>query len=293
MRKHTLTTAIGAGLTMSITLAAAAAMAGENRNESRLDIAPDGTVNIVNSSGVVNIHSGGGRQVVVVSLTRSNKIEVDQNVTPDKKRVEILTHTVAAGQKPSEDEARVDLDVAVPEGVSVTVSSATAPITVDGLSGNVISLASDTGQIVVRNISKAHVHVRSVTAPVSLSDIVKGHIEITSAGGAVQITRVSGPLVSVGTTNGNITYQGDCSGGGTYTLATHSGAIDVTLPETASVDLSARSITGSVQNDFPLQEKTHSSFVPKPGSSFTGTSLSGSSSVELQSFSGRIRVKKQ
>jgi DUF4097 and DUF4098 domain-containing protein YvlB len=288
MKKLTLTAAMSA----CITLGASAALAGESRNESRLDVAADGTVNIADSTGVVNIHSASGRQVLVVSVTRSAKIEVDQTVTPDKKRVEIVVHAVA-GQRPSDDEARVDLDVAVPAGVSVTVSSATAPITVEGLSGNIISLSSDTGQIVVHNTSKAHVHVRSVTAPVTLNGILNGHVEIISAGGAVQLNRVSGPLVSVGTTNGDITYQGDCSGGGTYTLTTYSGAIDVTLPESASVDLSARSISGSVQNDFPLKEKTHVSFTPKPGSSFTGTSLSGSSSVELQSFSGRIRVKKQ
>jgi len=289
MKKLTLT----AGLSMMVALGAATplALATDTRNESRLDIAPGGTVNIVNNAGVVNVHAGAGRQVTLVSVIRSPKVEVDQSTTPDKQRVEIRTH-VLSEQKPGDDEARVDYDVTVPAGVSITVTTATAPITVDGLRGDVI-LASETGQIVVRNVSKAHVHVRSVAAPVRLSGISNGHVEITSAGGMVQLTNVAGPLVSVGTTSGNIIYQGDCSGGGTYTLATHSGAIDVTLPETASVDLSARSVSGSVQNDFPLQEKTHISFVPKPGSSFAGTSLSGSSSVELQSFSGRIRVKKQ
>jgi DUF4097 and DUF4098 domain-containing protein YvlB len=280
------------GLMITTLMLAGTAWAGDNRSESRLDVTPDGTVNIANSSGMVTVHSGPGRQVVVVSVTRSQKIEVDQVVTPDKKRVEIVAHAVA-GQKPSEDEASVDLDVAIPAGVSLTVNSATAPISVEGLSGDVIIVASDTGPITVRNTSKAHVHARSITAPITLNNIVNGHVEIISTGGAVQLTRVAGPLVSVGTTSGNITYQGDCSGGGTYTLTTHSGSIDVTLPETASVDLVARSMSGSVQNDFPLKDKAHVVFTPKPGSSFTGTSLSGSSSVELESFSGRIRVKKQ
>lgn len=262
------------------------------RSESRLDIFPGGTVNVVNSAGSVTLHSGSGRQVTVVATSHSAKVEIDQETTPDRRRVEILTHA-KPDQKPTAEEARVDYDITVPAGVSVIVSTATAPISVDGLSGEMISLSSDTGQIGVRNVSKAHVHVRSVTAPVTLAAIAGGHVEITTAGGTVQLSNVSGPLVNVGTTSGNITYQGDCSGGGAYTLTTHSGIIDVTLPETASFDLSARSVTGVVQNDFPLQQKAHTSFVPKLGSSFTGTSLSGSSSVELQSFSGRIRVKKQ
>jgi DUF4097 and DUF4098 domain-containing protein YvlB len=287
MKKHALTAGFGAILV----LGTAHAMAADTRNEVSIDIAPDGTVNVVNSAGTVSIHAGSGRQVTLSYVTRSNKVEVDHSVTPDKRRVELRTHALT-DQRPTGDEMRVDYDLAVPAGVSVSINTATAPITVDGLSGE-ITLSSDTGQIVVRNVAKAHVHARSVTAPVNLTDVVNGEVEITTSGGAVQLVNVSGNKVSVGTANGNITYRGDCSGGGSYILTTHSGSIDVTLPESASVDLSARSMNGSVQNDFPLQAKTHPIFVPKTGSSFAGTSNSGLSSVELQSFSGKIRVKKQ
>ena len=86
---------------------------------------------------------------------------------------------------------------------------------------------------------------------------------------------------------------GDFGEGGDYMLVNHSGDIDVVLPAFASVDLTARSITGSVENDFPLQQKPHSSFVPSPGRAFAGTSNTGASSVQLRSFSGKIRVKKR
>lgn len=289
MNQHAL--AAGIGAVSILALGTLQALAADTRKEIRLEIAPGGTVNVVNNGGTVNIHGGTGRQVAAVYTTHSSKVEVDQSATPDKGRIELRTHALA-DQRPTSDEARVDYDITVPAGTPVTVSTATAPITVEGLTGDVV-LSSDTGQITVRNIAKAHVHVRGVTAPVSLTDIVGGHVEIVSSGGAVQMVNVSGSKVSVGTASGNITYKGDCSGGGSYAFTTHSGAIDVTLPESASVDLSARSVTGSVQNDFPLQAKTHSSFVPKSGSSFAGTSNSGLSSVELQSFSGKIRVKKQ
>lgn len=289
---HKFTLNAGLGMVIALGTTVTPALADDTRSEARLDIAPGGTVNVVNSAGSVNLHSGNGRQVLVVMTSRSPKIEVDHTTTPDKKRVEIVSH-VKPEQKPTAEEARVDFDISVPTGISVTVSTATAPITVDGISGEMVSLSSDTGQITVRNLAKAHVRVRSVTAPVNLAAIDGGDVEITTAGGAVQMANVSGPLVNVGTTSGNITYQGDCSGGGAYKLTTYSGVIDVTLPETASVDLSARSVNGEVKNDFPLQQKAHTSFVPKSGSSFAGTSRSGSSSLELQSFSGRIRVKKQ
>ena len=259
--------------------------------ETRLEIAPGGTVNVVNNAGSVSLKSAGGPQVVVAYSVHSNKVEVDQESTADKRRIEIRTHALP-DQNPTAEEAKVDYRITVPAGVSVTVTTATAPITADGVSGD-ITLSSDTGAITANNVARSHLHVRSVAGTVNLNNVVLGHVDVTSSGGAVQLVNVTGPKVNVGTGSGNITYQGDCSGGGDYLITTHSGSIDVTLPETASVDLTARSVSGSVQNDFPLQAKKHPAFVPKSGSSFAGTSNSGSSSVELRSFSGRIRVKKQ
>ena len=278
-----------AALTVGICLSSA--QAADTRKEAKIDIAPGGTVNIISGGGSVALHSGSGRQVLATYTVHSDKIEVDQNSSADKQRVELRTHALP-GQQPTADQARVDYDVTVPSGISVNISTTSAPITAEGLSGD-IGLSSETGQITIHNAARSYVRIRSMTAPVSLKDVTLSRVDIQSSGGAVQLNNVTGQRVAASTTSGNIEYRGDCSGGGDYVLPTHSGAIDMTLPATASVDLSARSTTGAVENAFPLQEKHHNSFVPQPGRSFAGTSNSGSSSVELQSFSGKIRVKKQ
>ena len=271
-------------------LGSAFAAAANPTRQIRLAIAPGGSVNVVDSCGSVTLHPGNQRQVLVNATTHSDKVEVDANSIAEGKRVDIRVHALPQ-QKPSSSESSVDFDIAVPPGVSIIVSTATAPITIDSLSGD-LSLSSDTGVVTVKNAANAHLEMHGVAAPVVLSD-VSGRVEIISSGGSVRLTKVSGSRVSVSTTSGNITYDGDFSGGGSYVLTTHNGAIDVTLPESASVDLTARSLKGSVENDFPLQNKAHMTFVPDAGRSFAGTSNSGSSSVELESFSGRIRVKKQ
>lgn len=290
-RALTLGAAFASALALASILAAGQAQKDSLRKEARLEIAPGGTVNIINNAGSVNLKSGSGRQVLVAYSLHSNKVEVDQESAPDKRRIEFRTHALP-DQNPTGDEAKVDYEVTLPAGVSVTVNTATAPITADGVSGD-ITLSSDTGQITANNLARSHLHIGSIAGAVSLNSVTLGHVDVTSSGGAVQLVNVTGPKVNVATGSGNITYHGDCSGGGGYLMTTHSGSIDVTLPETASVDLTAHSVSGSVQNDFPLQAKKHSAFVPKSGSSFAGTSNSGSSSVELRSFSGRIRVKKQ
>jgi DUF4097 and DUF4098 domain-containing protein YvlB len=261
------------------------------RKEFRLDVAPSGTVTLTNNAGSINLKSNNGHQVIIAYTAQSNKVEVDQSSTNDHRRLEITTHALP-DQKPSADEARVDFEISVPAGVSITVNAATATITAENLSGD-ISLSSDTGQITAHDVSKSNVQVRSVTGTVNLSNINGGPVEVTSSTGAVQLANVTGPKVKIGTGSGNITYSGDCSGMGNYVFTTHSGAIDMSLPQTASVDITARSVSGDVQNDFPLSQKAHTSFTPQAGRSFAGTSNSGASSVQLQSFSGRIRVKKQ
>ncbi len=283
--------AIALGLGLGVSLLAVCACAAEKRKEARLDIAPGGTVSVVNNGGTVNLKAAPGRQVLIAYTTHSDKVEVDQTVTEDKRRIDLRSH-VLHNQKPTIDESKVDYDISVPAGVAVSVSTATAPITADDLSGD-LTLSSDAGQIIVHNLTRSHLRIRGVGAPVTLNNVSGGAVDVTANNGTVEMVNVSGPKVNVGTSSGNISYKGDCSGGGNYTLTTHTGNIDVSLPQTASVDLTARSVTGSVENDFPLEKKTHTSFVPKAGSSFAGTSNSGSSSVELQSFSGRIRVKKQ
>jgi DUF4097 and DUF4098 domain-containing protein YvlB len=278
-----------AGLTAGACMALAPA--AKTRKEARIDVAAGGSLNIVSGGGSVTLHSGGGHQLLVAYSTHSDKVEVDQNSSANNQRVELRTHTLP-DQKPTGDEGAVDYEVTVPAGVSVNVSTTSSPITADGLSGE-LDLSSETGQVTVTNVTKAHVRIRSMAAAVNLHNVTLSRVEIQSAGGAVQLSRVTGQRVSVSTTSGNIEYHGDCSGGGDYILSTHSGSIEMTLPPTASVDLSARSTKGSVENAFPLEEKSHTSFVQHEGRSFAGTSNSGSSSVELQSFSGKIRVKKQ
>ena len=272
-------------------LAAAQDQSG-TRKESRIDISSGGTVNVANNAGSVNLKPAAGRQLVIAYTAHSNKVEVDQESTVDKRRIDLRTHALA-DQKPAADEAKVDYEIGVPQGVSITITTSTAPITADGLSGGDISLESDTGQLTASNIARSHLHVQSVAGSVHLSNLNLDYVDVSTTSGAIALANVNGPKVKIASGNGNITYQGECSGAGDYAFSTHSGNIDMTLPQTASLDLTARSASGGVENDFPLQPRKHSSFPVKQGSSFAGTSNSGLSSVELRSISGRIRVKKQ
>lgn len=274
------------GLLLALT-AGTGILTAEAKKEFKYTAAAGASVTIINEFGNITVKPSSGRQVVISATPASSKVEVDSS--QNGPRIEALTHFL---QKANENEGRVDYEITVPPDVSITVRCATGPITLEGMKGD-ISLRGDAAPVDVRNVNNTHLHIQTVSGPITLTDVNDAHVEIVSASGKVKLNSVNGPKVTVSTTDGDIGYDGDFSGSGLYSLMNRSGNIDVALPATASVDLDARAVKGSVQNDFPLQPKTHLTHSLVEGRTLAGTSNSASSSVQLSSFSGTIRVKKR
>ncbi|HXZ26596.1 MAG TPA: DUF4097 family beta strand repeat-containing protein [Terriglobales bacterium] len=273
---------------LALAFAATVALAAESKKEFKYTVGPKPLVTIVNEYGPVTVKGVPGHQVTITATTHSDKVDVDSSQAGN--RTEARTH-MQDGASP--DEARVDYEVSVPMDASVSVRGSTGPYSAERLRGDVI-LEGDLAKVEVRDVSDAHVHVHTVDGPISLTNVSGGHVEITSVGGDVELLNVTGPKVTVNTTNGNIRYTGDFGSNGDYSLTNNFGNIDVSLPASASVDLTARSMKGSAFSDFPLeQSKRRTTFPLTAGKAFAGTANSGASSVRLRSLSGTIRVTKR
>ncbi len=270
-----------------VALSACTAFAADVKKQFRYNAGPGATLNVVNMYGPVTVHPSAGRQVVVDATLHSDKVEVDS--AQQGNRIEVQSHILGT---PNANDARVDYDIQAPADMLLSIRADDGPIHIDRLRSD-MSLEGDESEIAVQDCSNARLRIRTVKGPVTLTNISNGYVDVISVSGNVQMNSVTGRKVTASSTKGNIRYAGDFAGGGDYIFNNHSGDIEVLLPTSASVDLSARSVTGSVENDFPLQEKQHTAFRVSPGRSFAGTSNSGASSVQLRSFSGRIRVKKQ
>jgi DUF4097 and DUF4098 domain-containing protein YvlB len=181
--------------------------------------------------------------------------------------------------------------VQVPANANVTIHSTNGPLHAEQLQGD-ITVEGDSAPVDVREISHAHVHVNTLNGPITLTNIRFGHVEVNSIGGDISMVSVTGPLVAVTSTTGKISYNGDFGVGGDYKMSTHTGNIEAVVPADASVDVTARSVRGDVENDFPLHPKAHTTFLPQKGRSFVGTAGQAASSVLLRTFSGKIRLKK-
>jgi DUF4097 and DUF4098 domain-containing protein YvlB len=277
MRKHAILFAIWAGCAL---LAGA-----QQRKDFRFTAAAGSTLTVVNQRGNISVKAGAGRQVTIAASISNPQIEVDAHQTGT--RIEVRTHPL---QRPS-TEARVDYEITVPAEIAVRIDSANGDVLVENIRGTA-DIANDAGNVEVRSASGS-VQVQTVSASVSLQNVRQTRVQLATTSGNIGMVNVSGPSVTAKSTTGSIAYTGDFSGGGTYSFTNHTGDIGVTLPANASVDLTARSVKAAVENDFPFQKKEHTAFAQGDGRSLAGTSGNGASSVELRTFSGRIRVKKQ
>lgn len=276
---------------LSICFTACASGWAQNRKEFKFTAQPGATITIINEFGPITVRPTNGRQVVVTAIIASAKVEVDESQSGN--RIQLRSHL----QQPrmSVDQARVDYDVSLPPDVAVNVRSANGPILVERMRSD-ITAEGDTAIIDVHDVANGHVHVRSMGGPVKLTNINHGHLEVSSVSGPVDMTNVTGPKVEVNTTSGKITYAGNFGTNGDYLFTNHNGDIDVFVPANVSVDIAARSLKGSVENDLQVAPKLHApGFAAQNDGvrALSGTVNSGGSSVQIRSFSGKIRVKKQ
>jgi DUF4097 and DUF4098 domain-containing protein YvlB len=258
----------------------------ETRQELHFKVGKKPSISINNQYGPVSVKAGAKREVIVTAVLHSDRVEIDQSHRGN--RVDIVSHLLAGADQST---GQVDYEVLVPADANVTLTSMTGPLHAEKLQGDVV-MEGNTANVDVRDVSDAHVHVKTLNGPVTLTDIRDGHVEITSLGGDVVLISVSGPLVEVNSSSGKIRYDGDFGAGGEYSLTSHTCDIEAVAPSYASIDVTARSVQGQVENDFQLQPK-HTAFPIKAGSAFAGTVGKAASSVKLFSFSGRIHLKKR
>jgi len=271
------------GLMVMSSLVAVAA----SRKEYRFTVSPGDSISVDNHYGSIVVKPGSGNQALVVAQPLSDKVLVDTHQMGSRVSIDSQLQSGADAQT-----GRVDYEVVVPQGVTISVHSSTGSLAAEGIQGD-LEFESADAPIDVRHVAHGHVHVKTMNGIVTLTDVHDAHIEITSIGGDVRLNSVTGRLVEVNSGSGKVSYDGDFGSGGEYRLVTHTGDIVALVPATASADFQAHSVRGDVQNDFPLEPMPHPQSRIEAGRAFVGTMGKAASKVVLRSFSGKIRLKQR
>jgi DUF4097 and DUF4098 domain-containing protein YvlB len=274
---------------VTVVVIVAGTVLAQTRKELHFSVGPRAGVSVMNPYGSITVRPSLNNTVVVNAILHSDKVEIDNSQNGN--RVNIQSHLLS-GADP--DTGRVDYEILVPADASVSLHSSTGSLHAQKLNGDV-TLEGPGAEVDVRDVANAHVHVKTMNGSVRLSNIQNGHVEVDSLSGEVTLDSVTGPLVQVVSTSGRINYTGDFGNAGEYRLTSHSGDIEATIPEWTSADVNARSVRGEVNDDIPLQPKTHNYFAIDKGRAFAGTMgrVAVSSTVVLRTFSGKIHLRKR
>jgi hypothetical protein len=195
----------------------------------------------------------------------------------------------------------VDYQINVPATMDLELSGINVGITVEGTRGRV-NAQSVQGDITVRG-GRGEITLESVTGRVEL-DGVEGSVKATSVAGGVRLRNVTGDVeaesvsgsvvlenvtssrVNASSVSGRIYYDGIIANNGRYSFATHSGWITLGVQPDLNATISVALLSGS----FSSTIGTLAGGAGDRGRRQTFTVGAGSAFVELESFSGTVRI---
>ena len=207
----------------------------------------------------------------------------------------------------SEALGSVDYEISAPAWMPIRVEGTYIYISIEGSQADVyvenvrgdILVKDATGTVAARTI-EGLIIVEGGRGKLNLSAVNEG-IRITGAGGEIvadttngdiTLTAVESPRVEVSTVNGDVTYDGTLLDRGTYRFTSHNGDMTMTLPENVNATFGVRSYEGGdFRSALPLKGPPKENVRQGRRNSYTiGT---GSAQVEIETFGGDIRLRRQ
>ena len=196
--------------------------------------------------------------------------------------------------------SEVDLDITVPEWMSVEVSGTFNDVTIEGVGGEVvvetthgeiyvvggrglISLETVNGEVTLsRAVGEVRIH--STNGEIAVFD-VEGELSAETLNGDVELRNIRSARVSVYTINGDVDYDGTIENNGRYSFETHNGDISFNVPPDANASVTVATARGEFESDCPVRISGITG-----ARQFSFSIGNGSAEVELQSFGGTIEL---
>jgi hypothetical protein len=274
-------------------------LVAQKKIERRLPLGMEGALRVVNMVGSVVVH-GWSKDTVLVrgTLAPGDNFFMGGGYKGAKMFVESLN---------DRDPKPTRLEIWVPARVRLWIKTATANIDVSDVEGGldlyVVSGTIDVtgnphelnaeaidGDIHITG-SPSWVRAKSATGAITLQgaspdaglSTVSGPIKVDGGTGVFERTKIE-------TVTGNVSFAGRLDRSGGFDFDTHSGSIDIAIPEKMGVTFSVVTIAGSITNN--LSKKT-----PIPGRFGRGAELTseesgGGAKVSVRTFKGPVTLRR-
>ena len=286
------------GLALLVLAAAWPAAAQQKLDETR-PASKDGVVEVHTVSGSVTV-TGWDREEVAVTGTLgrgSERLEFTGSAARTEVRV-VLPHF-------AHDVDGSDLEIKVPAGSRLEVSTVSATIGVGAVTGPV-RLESVSGGITVGGAPRqfdaksvsGDIEIAAANAPGRASTVsgtvslkgVQGEVEASSVSGAVGVSGGAVSRAELQTTSGDIRFDAGLASGGRLDAKTVSGTVDLLLPAATAADFDVTTFSGQISNEFGPQARRASEYGPGRELSF---STGAGGRVVAKSFSGSVHLRKR
>ncbi|HZS08904.1 MAG TPA: DUF4097 family beta strand repeat-containing protein [Blastocatellia bacterium] len=171
----------------------------------------------------------------------------------------------------------------------VDAGSTSDTVTVEKIKGRVTA-STVSGRIIARDVQEG-VRTNTVSGSIEITS-VRGGIGADSTSGSILLRDVESEEVRVHSHSGSVRFQGRVSRNGRYDFDSFSGEILILLPADTDFDLLAKTASGEIETDFPVQVRqgtTLGSFRRR----LQATHGKGGAQLNLTGFSASIRLKRQ
>lgn len=268
-----------------------AAMPQGRATDTTISVNQGTRLKIDNQGGDIVVHAWDKNQVRI-QASHNRRTHVNVRLTGA-----VLSLEASADRGPAN---MVDYELTVPAWMPlklggmyamVSVDGSKAPIEVETLEGDItikggaetVKLGSIQGKIVVSGV-RGRLELNSVSEDVEASDI-QGDLVAETVSGDLILRNIVARSVEVESVSGELYFEGRVMDGGHYSLLTHSGEIYFSVNEGTNATISTAIGSGEVSASFPLPASERPSRRRQ-----TYRLGNGSATVELETFSGDIRL---
>ena len=269
----------------------------QSKVEKRLPLGMEGAFRIINMVGSVTVH-GWNKDTVMVraTLPQLDKLRMGGTYTGAKMFIE---------NADERDPKPTRLEVWVPSRTRLWIKTATANIDVTGVDGQLdlyvvsgtIDVNGNPGELNAEAIdgdihvigSPAWLRAKSASGVITLRGS-SSDAALSTVSGAIRVDGGNFERTKIETVTGNIAFSGMLDRTGTFDFDTHSGSIDIAVPEKVSADISVVTISGEIVNKLSRSR-------PVSGRFGRGTELNveigaGGAKISVRTFKGPVTLRR-
>jgi hypothetical protein len=288
-------------------LLAAPAFAATPINETR-PLDANGQVHIENVKGRIVVRTWAQPQVRITGSLGKGVEKLDISGDAHSLDIEVKYPNGRGWNLWGHDDSRSEptiLEVSIPQHASLDIESVSADVDVQQMAGRKLAVSSVSGAVVVTasspgeasfenvsgdttlRITTRSAKAESVSGDVKLQGGLNGEVSLESVSGNLDLTAQALDSLKVSTVSGDVNLRAALRPAGVIKAETLSGELLLSLPASTSAKLHAESFSGDIESAAgKVDSEEHG-----PGKSLDAVLGNGQGQINLESFSGDLRLQ--